>query len=376
MSEFPTVGILGGGQLARMLATAAHPLGLSIRMYQTDDSGPARATPEVFTGDWHDEDLLRRFLDGCDVVTLDNEWAQLGTIARLAGPVPLYPSVSTMELISDKIRQKDHARAQGLPVGDYRACASLDEVESAAREFGYPVVLKRPSHSYDGYGNRTARDDEALRAAYSDISDDGRILVEKWVPFERELAVMVARRPGGDDVVYPVAGTVQRDHKCEAVEVPAPIAPEVATEATALARRVAAAYGCVGVVGVELFMRPDGTLLLNELAPRPHNTGHYTIEACVTSQFENHLRAVLDLPLGETSLLRPAAVMVNVLGHREGLTSAASLPAALELPQAKIHVYGKDQVRPGRKMGHVTALADRLEDARTVAYEAARRLQL
>jgi 5-(carboxyamino)imidazole ribonucleotide synthase len=205
---------------------------------------------------------------------------------------------------------------------------------------------------------------------------DGRVLVEAFVPFVRELAVMVARRPGGQDAAYPVATTVQREHRCAAVEVPADIAPAVAEQATALARRAAATYGCVGVVGVELFELPDGRLLLNEIAPRPHNTGHYTIEACVTSQFENHLRAVLDWPLGDTSLVRPAAVMVNVLGRRTGEASAATLPTALALPGVAVHVYGKREVRPGRKMGHVTVLDESVDAARARAERAAALLEL
>jgi len=373
------VGVLGGGQLGRMLALAGLRLGLRVRFFRDDgDSGPTEGVAEGFSGTFDDAEALRRFVAGCDVVTLENEWQDLRTLVQVLPPgVALWPSVETMRWVGDKVEQKQHAEQSGLPVGPYRACSSLAELERAVAELGWPVVVKRPHQSYDGYGNATAHDPAELRAAYAKLAEaDGRVLVEAFVPFVRELAVMVARRPGGQDAAYPVATTVQREHRCAAVEVPARIAPAVAEEATRLARRAAAVYGCVGVVGVELFELPDGRLLLNEIAPRPHNTGHYTIEGCVTSQFENHLRAVLDWPLGDTALVRPAAVMVNVLGHRAGEASAASLPAALALPGVAVHLYGKRKVRPGRKMGHVTVLDDTVDQARARAEAAAALIDL
>lgn len=374
---FPTVGILGGGQLGRMMAAAALQLGLQTRFFQTDDSGPTAGVARVFTGDWTDTQTLRAFIDGCDVVTLENEWVDAAAVqALLPESIKLWPSLQTMQLVSDKVRQKEHANLYGLPAGPWCACSNADDLKRVAEDFGFPLMVKRPRQSYDGYGNRTARNAEELQQAYEALAQDGRVLVEQWVDFVRELAVMVARRPGGEDVVYPVTGTLQKDHRCEAVEVPAPIAPSVAEAASLLARRAAAAYGCVGVVGVELFELADGTLLLNEIAPRPHNTGHYTMDACVTSQFENHLRAVLDLPLGETTLLPKAVVMVNVLGRRHGTSSAATLRSALAVPGATVHIYSKREVRPGRKMGHVTAVGDTLDQARARAYEAANRLEL
>ncbi len=377
---FPTVGVLGGGQLGRMLGLAALRLGLHVRFYREPhgDSGPTDGVAQAHTGAMGDVESLRRFVSGCRVITLENEWLPLDTLEPLLPPgVALWPSSRTMALVGDKVEQKDHARAHELPVGAYRACASVEELRDAAEVLGYPLVVKRPRHSYDGYGNAAARDWDELRAAFERLgAGQSRVLVEAHVDFVRELAVMVARRPGGEAVAYPVATTVQEEHRCVAVEVPAAIEPAVARAATALALRAAEVYGCVGVVGVEMFERADGRLLLNEIAPRPHNTGHYTIEACVTSQFENHLRAVLDWPLGDPSLVRPAAVMVNVLGRREGHAGAHALPAALASGDVAIHVYGKRLVRPGRKMGHVTALGDELGEARARAERVARLLEL
>lgn len=377
---FPVVGVLGGGQLGRMLGLAALRLGLHVRFYREPNSGsgPTDGVAEALTGTLDDVPALRRFVAGCAVITLENEWLPLDTLVGLLPPeVPLWPSPGTMDLVRDKIVQKQHAVDHDLPVGPYRACASEDELADAARALGYPLVVKRPRHSYDGYGNAIAREEGELRAAYARLGGEtGRVLVEAHVDFVRELAVMVARRPGGEDVAYPVVTTIAREHRCAAVEAPAAVTPAVAQAATELSRRAAAAYGCVGVVGVEMFERPDGRLLLNEIAPRPHNTGHYTIEACVTSQFENHLRAVLDWPLGDASLVRPAAVMVNVLGRRHGEASAAALPAALAERDVAVHVYGKRRVRPGRKMGHVTALGETLEDARARAHRVADQLEL
>lgn len=370
------VGILGGGQLARMMGEAAIRLGVQIRIYQARDEGPCSAFADVHTGAFDDEDAMAAFLQDCDVVTLDNEWVPLQTVTRRLPPTArLWPSAETMALIRDKIRQKEHAEQMGLPVGPYAACASKDEVLASARRFGFPVLLKRPIQSYDGYGNRTARHAAEALQAYDALADQGVVLVEQFVPFAQELAVIVARRPSGATVSYPVARTSQVDHRCVTVEVPAAVSPEISVAAAALAQRAVVAFDCVGVVGVELFHLRDGRLLLNELAPRPHNTGHYTLDACLTSQFENHLRAILDLPLGDPSLLCPVAVMANVLGQRSGTSSSASLPVALAVPGASLHMYGKYDVRPGRKMGHVTAVGADLGETRARAMAAAEALE-
>ncbi len=375
MKGQPTVAILGGGQLARMMCAAATRLGVQTRVYQAEETGPCAFAREVFTGAWDDADALRAFLAPADVVTLDYEGVDLTTVRSVLPPgVEIRPGAQTMTWVADKVLQRKHALDAGLPVGPSAACSGLDELRAAGDRLGYPLMLKRPRNSYDGYGNRTAKSADGLADAYALLGGE-QVLAEAWVPFELELATMVARRPGGESAVYPVVATYQKDHKCEAVEVPADVPESVATRARELALRAAEVYGCVGVVGVEMFLLPGGEVWLNEIAPRPHNTGHYTLDACATSQFENHLRAVLDMPLGDTSLLAPAAAMVNVIGTRSGPSQNLGLDRALAIQGASIHLYGKTDVRPGRKMGHVTALGPDVATARARASKAANELR-
>ena len=238
-------------------------------------------------------------------------------------------------------------------------------------------MLKQYRGSYDGYGNATAHNENDIRSAWPDLAADDGLLVEEFVPFERELAVQVARRPGGEQVTYPVAHTVQRNHRCHAVVVPAPIDPGVAEEARRIAAAAVDAVDGVGLTAVELFQTSEDEILINELAPRPHNTGHYSIEGSHTSQFENHIRAILDWPLGDPGLQTRSAVMVNVLGHRDGTPPRTTgLPDALSVPGAAVHVYGKPDVRSNRKMGHVTATGDDPDEVRERAERAAAAVKL
>ncbi|MBV1861544.1 MAG: 5-(carboxyamino)imidazole ribonucleotide synthase [Nannocystaceae bacterium] len=375
MKGQPTVAILGGGQLARMMCAAATRLGVRTRVYQAAETGPCAFVRDVVTGAWDDVDALRAFLAPADVVTLDYEAVDLTTVrACLPEGVEIRPGPQTMEWVADKVLQRQRAVAAGLPVGPTAVCRTVEELQAAGERLGYPLMLKRPRNSYDGYGNHTAKSKEGLADAHAALGG-GEILAEGWVPFELELATMVARRPGGETAVYPVVATYQKDHRCDVVEVPAAVSEDVAARARALALRAAEVYGCVGVVGVEMFLLPDGEVWLNEIAPRPHNTGHYTLDACATSQFENHLRAVLDLPLGDSSLLGPAAAMVNVIGTRTGPTENLGLDRALAVTGASVHLYGKRDVRPGRKMGHVTALGPDVATARARARQAAKELE-
>ena len=378
IASFPTVGILGGGQLGKMMAAEAVRMSVNVRLLSPKDAGPMQAYAHASTGDWTDPDVLRDFGADCDVITVESEWAPAAEAADALGDdVDVWPSLHTLELIKDKGVQKQHLADADCPVPDFECCETVDEAVAVANDVGYPVVLKQYRGAYDGYGNATVHSDDELREAWPDLAADDGLMVEVFAEFTRELAVQVARRPGGEQVVYPVAYTEQKNHRCHAVEVPADIDDDIADKARTIAQRSVDAVEGVGLIAVELFEMPDGRVLVNELAPRPHNTGHYTIEGCHTSQFENHVRAVLDWPLGSTGLRTPAAVMVNVLGEREGTPARAdTLPDALAVEGVTPHIYGKPDVRPGRKMGHVTALGDDPDDTRSRAEEAADAIHL
>ena len=378
-TAFPTLGILGGGQLGRMLAVAALRLGVKVRFLSPKPAGPMQAFGDVTVGDWTVPGVLRAFARPCDVVTVESEWAPGDLLAEAfpdGGP-GVWPRPETVHLIRHKGRQKDALRAAGLPVPAFRRCASLEEALAAADSLGYPALLKQYEGSYDGYGNATVEDADALRAAWPDLAAEDGLLVEQFADFERELSVIVARRPNGDAATYPVAYTEQRDHRCHAVVVPAGVSPEVEAEAQRVGQAAVEAVEGVGVTAVELFEMSGGRILVNELAPRPHNTGHYSIEGCPASQFENHVRAVLGWPLGRTELRVPCAVMVNVLGRRDGSPPRPEgLAEALAVPGASIHLYGKPDVRPARKMGHVTATGTDPEETRQRAEKAAGLIRL
>ncbi|QXD14700.1 5-(carboxyamino)imidazole ribonucleotide synthase [Rhodocaloribacter litoris] len=376
-APFPTLGILGDGQLGRMTALAALRMGLRVRCLAPKPSGPMDGLGEVIYDDWTDPDVLRAFAAACTVVTVESEWAPAEHLSPvLPEGVALWPDPATLHLIRDKGIQKTTLAEQGLPVPDFALCATLDEARAAAARFSYPVVLKRRRGSYDGYGNATAHDDAGLAAAWDRLAEADGLLVERHLAFVRELSVLVARRPDGEHVVYPVALTEQKDHRCHAVVVPAGIATEVEAEARRIALRAVEAVRGVGLTAVELFELPEGRILINELAPRPHNTGHYSIEACHTSQFENHVRAVLGWPLGDPSLRVPCAVMVNVLGTRSGPPCTEGLTEALAIGDVAVHIYGKREVRPRRKMGHVTATGSSPVETRARAERAAGLIRL
>jgi len=369
------LGIVGGGQLAKMTAQAATRLGLEVAVLERAREFPAHAldTRSSF-GDWNDAATLIEFARGVDVVTLENEFVDARALHALeAAGHALYPTAAMIELVQDKLRQKEILRAAGLPTADFRRVESPEDVEACARDgFSWPLVLKKRRNAYDGKGNATVRAPADVERAWKELGGGpGAFYVERFVPFERELAVMVTRGRDGASVSYPTVETINREHVCRVVLAPAPVDAQAADEAQHLARAAAQAVGAVGSFGVELFHLRDGSLAINELAPRVHNTGHYTIEACDSSQFDNHVRAVMGWPLGSPRLHVPAACMVNLLGLGAGSGEPLGLANALAVPGAHIHVYGKLSSSRGRKMGHVTALGESLESARATAERAA-----
>ncbi|MFI7598674.1 5-(carboxyamino)imidazole ribonucleotide synthase [Actinoplanes sp. NPDC049681] len=381
----PVVGMVGGGQLARMTHQAAIALGQSLRVLSVHPADSAAlVAADVQIGTHTDLAALREFAKGCDAVTFDHEHVPNGHIATLAAEgVKIYPGAEAIVFAQDKQRMRERLSELGAPVPRWRPVSTAADIADFAAEVAaaptsadgtaWPVVAKAVRGGYDGRGVWMLSD---LAAAEELVATGTPLIVEERVPLQRELAALVARSPFGQVAAYPVVETVQRDGICVEVLAPAPDLSEArALEAQQLAIDLANALGVVGLLAVELFETADG-LVVNELAMRPHNSGHWTIEGARTSQFEQHLRAVLDYPMGETSLAAPAVVMANVLGGPPG-----GMPIDERLhhlfaadPGVRVHLYGK-QVRPGRKIGHVTVLGDDMASVRARAVRAARRLQ-
>jgi phosphoribosylaminoimidazole carboxylase len=360
--KFSTIGGLGGGQLGRMLTSAAHNLGMRIAVLDPDRAAPAgQVADRHVIGDFRDPERIRELADGCDILTVEIEHVNADTLDTLAQQgVPVHPAPGALRLIQDKLLQKRHLAERNIPVAPFADAPDDATLSVVAERFGFPLLLKSRLLAYDGRGNALVQSRAALPAAVAALGGLARgLYVEQVVPFERELAVMVARSLDGALAVYPVVETLHRDNILHQVLAPAPIPEATQQAARDIARRAVAAFEGAGIFGVELFLLPDGSVLVNEIAPRPHNSGHYTIEACATSQFEQHLRAILGLPLGDTTLKVGAAAMINVLGVGDGLLEETLRPfeRALVVPGAAIHWYGKSAVRAQRKMGHITLTA-------------------
>ena len=375
------VACIGGGQLGRMMNLEAPRLNLEMSFLDpTGPSCPAGQTcSRVTTGSLQDAEKIKEIAANADVVTVEIEHVNVEALAALeADGVNVQPSARVLGIIRDKFLQKQHFRSHSTPLGSFCATPSVAEVKKAAETLGLPIMLKSRRGGYDGKGNAvlksadTASVEEALTSlGVPDTSkDDLDVYAEGWVDFKCEVAVMVVRSSlAGDESTcsskttksYPAVNAIQQDSICRVVLVPArEISAEIRLKAQELAIHAidSLGAGASGMFGVEMFVCNDGSLLLNEVAPRPHNTGHYTQDACATNQFENHLRGICGLPLGHTNLNVPAAAMVNVLGASSMEETAASSNAALEMPRASVHWYGKASCRAGRKMGHINLTAD------------------
>jgi 5-(carboxyamino)imidazole ribonucleotide synthase len=371
------LGIIGGGQLARMTAIAALPLGVDVVVLERNPFSPAsRLSPDCVVGDWNDQATLLKFAERCDAITLENEFVDAKALAVLekAGH-RIFPSAACIEVTQDKLTQKQALLNAGLAVPKFCAVKSPEEILRVAGEFGWPMLLKTRRNGYDGKGNFTLRSQADVAAGWQRLGGgQNELMVESFFPFVKELAVIVTRGQDGALAVYPVVETIQRHHVCHVVKAPAQIPDERAKLAAALAKRAVEAVGGVGSFGVELFLSANGEMAINELAPRVHNSGHYTIEACACSQFENHVRAVLGWPLGNPLMLAPAAVMVNLLGTEKTSGQPHGLKNGLRMTGARVHIYGKRISGPGRKMGHITVLEKSVEEALAIAERAGKEI--
>jgi 5-(carboxyamino)imidazole ribonucleotide synthase len=356
-----TIGLMGSGQLGRMFAVAARRMGYRVHVFSPDKDTPAGqfADREV-TAAYDDESAVRAFARSLDLLTFEFENIPRATIEWCAAECEVRPAGSILHTAQNRLREKDFLSGAGIPVARYSAVRSAADLSKACDEIKRPFILKSAAFGYDGKGQRFIGEAGDLDAIWAERPGD-ELILERAIDFEREVSVIVARGIDGSMKTFPVCENIHRDHILDITVVPARISPEVENAAADLARVIAEKMELVGILAVEMFLQRDGNLLVNELAPRPHNSGHWTIEGCATSQFEQHVRAVCGLTLGATDVLRPSA-MANLLGDLwEG--GEPNWGAALAVPRTHLHLYGKREPRPRRKMGHLTALAETGEAA-------------
>lgn len=350
-----TVGVLGGGQLGRMMVEAGHRLGIRIAIL--DPQGSASPAGQLSSlniqGSFQDATHIKELAQISDVVTTEIEHVNVDALEELeeAGHV-VHPNSKTVRMIQDKYLQKVHLRDNGVALPDFLSTPSEEAAREAGLRFGYPLMLKNRKLAYDGKGNAVAYSESDISGAFAKLGGTD-IYAEKWVPYSKELAVMVVRTQT-EVLSYPVVETVQQNNICHLVTAPALISREALQAASKVASQAIASFDGIGIFGVELFLLPDDSILLNEIAPRPHNSGHYTIEACEIDQFEMHLRAVLNLPCPPPKMKVGAALMINILGAETMTETKALMQKGLAVPGVGVHWYGKSESRPGRKMAHMT----------------------
>ncbi|GKV27316.1 hypothetical protein SLEP1_g36502 [Rubroshorea leprosula] len=355
------VGVLGGGQLGRMLCQAASQMAIKVMVLDPSENCPASALAyHHMVGSFDDSSTVEEFAKRCGVLTVEIEHVDAETLERLEKQgVDCQPKASTIRIIQDKYLQKVHFSQNDIPLPKFMQINDLEGAKKAANLFGYPLMIKSKRLAYDGRGNAVARSEEELSSAISALGGFSHgLYVEKWAPFVKELAVIVARGRDNSIVCYPVVETIHRENICHIVKAPADVPWKIRTLATDVAYKAVSSLQGAGVFAVELFLTGDGQVLLNEVAPRPHNSGHHTIESCYTSQFEQHLRAVVGLPLGDPSMKTPSAIMYNLLGEEEGepgfILAHQLIARALGISGATAHWYDKPEMRKQRKMGHIT----------------------
>lgn len=360
------VGVVGGGQLARMMVPPAIELGIDIRVL-AEAEGMSAAIAATAVGDYTDLETVRTFARDVDVLTFDHEHVPQGVLRALVDAgVPVHPGPDALQFAQDKLAMREKLGELGVPMPDWARVETPEQLDAFLSDHGGEAVLKTARGGYDGKGVRVVTSAAQAEDWFRALAEDGRggaLLVEEKVDFRRELSQLVARRPSGDLTLWPVAESVQKNGVCAEVISPAPgAAGKVAEMAAQIGTTVTERLGVTGVLAVELFETTDDRILVNELAMRPHNTGHWSIDGSTTSQFEQHLRAVLDLPFGATGQREPWAVMINILGGpADGDLDTPVRRAAADQPTAKIHLYGKAP-RPGRKIGHITVVGEDLDE--------------
>jgi len=362
------VGIVGGGQLGMMLAQAAKKLGFYVTVLDPTPNSPASRYADIqIVKSFKNPEGIRELSKFSDFITFEIELANADVLEELVseGHV-INPSPQTLSIIKDKFGQKKFLEANGIPVAPSVEIKDKEEIIAAAKEFGWPILLKSRFDAYDGRGNALIKNGSEIDSALRK-SNNEKLYVEKFIPFVKELAVVVARGMSDEIIAYPPVETVHRNNICHVVLAPAPIDSSAAKKAERLAIDIMSYLKGVGVFAIEMFLISDGDVIINEIAPRVHNSGHYTIEAHKTSQFEQHIRAVTGMALGRIDMIVPHAVMINILGERTGAADVSGVEEVLKIPGASIYIYGKIETRPERKMGHITVVDSNLETAFTKA---------
>lgn len=357
MGRQTTVGIIGGGQLGKMMAHEARRMSFRVIVLDPTDGCPAaRIADEQIVADFKDEAAIMRLAEKSDVLTYEIELANSTALKQLEeNNYPVRPAPETLRIIQNKHRQKSFLKANRIAVPDFELVKSEEHLHELCRKFGFPAVLKATEDSYDGRGNYVIRTKSDIPKAYGYFA--GReMMLEKFVPFVKEVSIMVARNPSGQIESFPVVENIHKNSILDITVAPAALSAKVAKKAKDLAKRTMQVLHGAGIFGIEMFVTKKGDVLINEIAPRVHNSGHYANEACSVSQFEQHLRAVLDLPLAKPELLSPAA-MINILGPEnfEGAYSVTGIDQMMRVPGAQLYIYGKKVSKPRRKLGHITA---------------------
>ncbi|TCN19836.1 5-(carboxyamino)imidazole ribonucleotide synthase [Mesobacillus foraminis] len=353
-----TIGIIGGGQLGRMMTLAAKAMGFRIAVLDPVEDCPCgQVADEQIIGAYDDLKAIERLAQVSDVITYEFENINAEALEWLTNHAYVPQGTGLLRETQDRIKEKAAIQSAGVKVAPYAVIKNVEDIDLHIKDLGLPAVLKTARGGYDGKGQLVIKHPSDLDAA-EELVNQGPCVLEKWIPFEKEVSVIITRNPSGESAVFPVAENLHENNILHQTVVPARISKPAEEKAVKAARQLAEALNLTGTLAVEMFLTKDDEIYINELAPRPHNSGHYTIEACETSQFEQHIRAVANWPLASTELLKPA-VMVNILGeHQEALINKIS-----ELKDWKIHLYGKKEAKFQRKMGHVTLLRDTVEQA-------------
>ncbi len=371
-----TLGIIGGGQLGRLLCEATRPLGIrTIVLDPTPDSPAGQVADRQIIGDYVNPADIKKLAKQVDVLTWEIESANAETLIALKKQgVKIEPSPQQLALIQDKFLQKKLLRYATIPVADFCELKSPDELVTIAQKWHYPLLLKARRHAFDGRGNYLVRSGTDIPAALAKLGKTD-LYVERYIPFQKELAIQVGRTRSGRISLFPLVETIQKNNICHSVLAPARVATVVTKQALGIARKVAHELKGAGIFGIEFFLTTGNDILVNEIAPRVHNSGHYTIEACNVSQFEQHVRLVCGLPAKKIKLLSPA-VMINILGDRTGPISLQGLEKIKNKKNIAVHIYGKKDVKPERKMGHLTALGETVDTALRAAISAKKTIHI